>query len=398
MKQINSPRYKVGIRLPDWISGYVSRLFEGFLDFQRTGTSIELHLDQPSGGDIASFPITADWEGDGLLVYRYTKEEAEAWHKSGIFVVNLSAIVPEAPFHFARVTVDNQMIGALAYEHLSNLGVRDFAYMHESTRNYSEIRKESFQREISQRGGRFHCIEVPVSSYPIETRPQQIEECLREQLRSLPKPCGLLLKDDIAGVWTSQILRKLNIKCPDEIALLGVSDDIIFCHTTQPPLSSIPYPGRRIGFAAAKLLDSMIRNKEHRLGDWLTLPPEPVVARESTHNVILPDEIVSRALSFLKQECPKRPVAMNELYKVAGISRESLRQRFIKALGHSPKKESERLRCLAVTKCLIQTNNTLETIADELGFNGADTLCRFIKRYTGKTPAKIRKEHQATSI
>jgi|TARA_B110000879_G_scaffold116787_1_gene155334 hypothetical protein len=39
MPPLSSKRFKVGVRLPAWISGYVSRLFEGFLDFQRTGSS-----------------------------------------------------------------------------------------------------------------------------------------------------------------------------------------------------------------------------------------------------------------------------------------------------------------------------------------------------------------------
>ncbi len=58
--------------------------------------------------------------------------------------------------------------------------------MHESTRQYSEIRLESFRECVESKGGNFSLIEVPVASYPVETRPEQIEQCIRESLLCLP--------------------------------------------------------------------------------------------------------------------------------------------------------------------------------------------------------------------
>ncbi len=124
MKNRSKKLFKVGIRLPNWTSGHASRLFEGFLDFQRAEASMELHFDQPTGGDIPPYPIGKDWQGDGLLVHRYTKAEAKAWKKAGISVVNLSAEVPKGGDIFPRVTVDNAELGRLAYEHFADLGLR----------------------------------------------------------------------------------------------------------------------------------------------------------------------------------------------------------------------------------------------------------------------------------
>lgn len=388
----NSKRFKVGVRLPDWVSGYASRLFEGFLDFQRTGSAMELHFDQPSGGDIPPAPIDEHWKGDGLLVYRHTTEEAKAWKKAGIAVVNLSTEIPSAPPDFPRVTVDNHALGKMAYKHLAALGLNDFAYIHESTRLYSMIRLQSFRECVLVNGGNFHQIDVPAANFPPESRPEIIEQCMVDSVAALPRPCGLFVKDDIAGLWTSRLLQKLGIRCPDEMPLLGVSDDIIFCHTSQPALSSIPYPGRKIGFAAASLLDSIMRGQHIASNHWLLLPPEPIIARESTHQVILKDDVVNRALSFLRGEIHHRPVSVSELSSEVGVSREGLRQRFVAALGHSPKKEIDRLRCHSITEVLRNSEDTLETIAESHGFEGADELCRMIKRVTDKTPGEIRSE------
>jgi len=389
--------FKVGVRLPDWAGSYVSQLFEGFADYQRVGSSMALCFDQPSGGDLDSHNIDSHWKGDGLLVYRYSVKEARAWKKAGIPVVNLSAEIPRPTADFPRVTVDNRMLGELAYAHLAALGLRDFAYVHESMRSYSEIRLESFRKAVLEHGGRFHQIDVPASDFSRQTCPKDIERCMRDQVLALPRPCGILVKDDIAGVWTSRLLQKHGIRCPEDMPMLGLSNDFIFCHTCIPPLSSIPYPGRKIGFAAAELLDSMMRGKAVASDHWLTLPPDPVVARESTRHVVLPDKLVSKALNFLKQETSHRPVSVAELSQKMGISSEGLRLRFIEALGHNPKTEIEHLRCEVIMEQLRNTDDKLDSIAAHHGFAGAAEICRMIKRTTGKTPGQIRRDYKDRS-
>jgi LacI family transcriptional regulator len=39
---------RVGVRLPEWATGFVFRIFEGLIDFQRShGSFVEMHFDQP---------------------------------------------------------------------------------------------------------------------------------------------------------------------------------------------------------------------------------------------------------------------------------------------------------------------------------------------------------------
>jgi len=371
-----SKRLRLGVRLPEWATGFVFRVFEGLIDFQRShGSFVEMHFDQPSGGDLPAAPIDEHWEGDGLLVFRYTAAEAAAWKSRGIAVVNLSAEFPGEEPEFPRVTMDNVRVGRLAAEHLASLGLRDFAYVHESTRHYSLERLEAFKAAVEESGGRFHRIDVPVSNYPLGTRPQKIERCLSVPLAALPKPCGVFCKDDIMAVWVMRLLKTLGIRCPEEMPVLGVSDDVVFCHTTVPAMSSISYPGRRIGRAAAELL--------HRMMNGERIPPR--------HRVLVPPS----GRFTPRENIMQKGISVDALARRTGVSRELLRQKFHAALGRSPKEEIERLRCLRVCDYLHRTNYTLESIAEECGFSGPDDICRFIKRMTGKTPGKIRSETKA---
>lgn len=386
-------QFSVGVRLPDWATGFVFRIFEGLIDFQRShGTYVEMHFDQPSGGDLPAAPIDEHWQGNGLLVFRHTESEAAAWRSAGISVVNLSAEFPGDDPEFPRVTLDNVRVGRLAAEHLRSLGLRDFAYVHESTRRYSQERLDAFREAVSAAGGRLHLIDVPVSSFPLAERPKRIERCLSVPLAALPKPCGVFCKDDIMAAWVMRLLKTLGIRCPDEMPVLGVSDDIVFCHTTIPALSSIPYPGRRIGQAAVELLHRMMNGEKIPPGYRLLIQPAGLAGRESTGRVILSDPVVTRALDHLRENIMRKGISVDTLARQSGVSRELLRQKFHAALGRSPKEEIERLRCLRVCDYLHRTNLTLESIAEECGFSGPDDVCRFIKRATGKTPGRIRNE------
>jgi len=386
-----SKRYKIGIRLPDWISGYRFRIFEGLLDFQRSGHEIDLFFDQPSGGDLPPAPIDKHWKGDGLLVYRYTTQEAKAWSAANIPVVNLSAEFPGKSSEFPRVTMDNQKLGEMAFEHLSLLGLRDFAYIHEPTRVYSDERLASFKKAVLAAGCTFHQIDVAASAFPIPERPEKIDDCLREPLRNLPIPCGILAKDDFAAVYTIRMIQKLGMNCPNQFPLLGITDDIVFCNGSQPPISSITYPGKKAGFLASELLMRMIQGQHISPTTRLLIPPGPLVSRESTRHVILNDEVVTRALSHIRAMVSTQPITVEELSQLVGVSREGLRKRFNATLGRSPKQEIQRLRAHYVTELLRTTDLTLEAIAEKCGFSAADEVCRFIKRITGLTPGEIKK-------
>lgn len=387
-----SRRFRVGVRLPDWSNGFAFRLFAGLLEFQRRGTQFDIHFNQPSGGDLPAELIDDSWDGDGLLVFRYTSEEAEAWKKRGVSVVNLSAETPDDSPVFPRVTIDNRLVARRAAEHLAALGLRDFAFINDPNRRYSEERMDGFCEAVEKIGGRFHRIDVPISTFDIGERPSRVEEQLWIPLAKLPHPCGVFAKDDIASVLCLRMMKRLGIHCPNELPLIGVGDDIVFCHTTDPPLSSIAYPGRAIGYAAADLLHRMMSGEKIAPNDRLRLAPGALISRESTRHVVFDDAAVSKALAMIRTEGLRRRLSVVELSRAVGLSRESLRQRFQAALGHSPKDEIEQARCRHVCELLRSTDWTLEGIADACGFPGSDEVCRFIRRMTGKTPGNIRRE------
>lgn len=389
-------RYRVGIRLLDWSQGFGYRLFPGILEIARSGNDLELVFEQPSGGDIAPVVIDENWEGDGLLVYRYTAAEAAAWTKKGISVVNLSTEYPSNGRAFPRVTLDNEAAGQMAARHLMTLGLRRFAYWHDPHRRYSAERLEGFRRELEREGYGTQVIEIPASHYSDRERAGRIEDLAWKLLAKLEPPVGLFTKDDIAAVCAVRALATLGLRCPEDVPVLGVADDMVHCSITNPALSSVRFPGRLIGSKAMQLLLSMMQGENVSDETRILIKPVQLTVRESTGLVELPDEVVTKAMRFIRAKIPERGVSVDELCRAAGVSRELLRQRFQGMLGRTPKEEIDRQRAQIVCDYLRKTTWTIDRIAGALGFGAADELCRFFKRAMEITPGEYRKGGAAT--
>jgi len=65
------------------------------------------------------------------------------------------------------------------------------------------------------------------------------------------------------------------------------------------------------------------------------------------------------------------------------------------AVGTTPKQEIDRVRLARLKMALVTRDATLEALADEFNFTGAEELCRFFKRLTGTSPGRYRTELQS---
>lgn len=383
--------FLVGVRLADWAQGFSSRIYGGILDFIRAGHPLELHFEQPSGAELPPVHVDETWQGDGVLVFRYDSAEARAWQKRKVAVVNLSTEELVKGVHFPRVTMDNHRCGEMAAEHMLRLGLRHFAYWHDPQRLYSRERLEGYRRTLAAAGYDVFVLEIPSSTYGLKSRARLIEEVALRAIARLPKPCGLFAKDDIAAVCAIRVLRKAGLRVPDDVPVMGVADDSVYCHATNPPISSVRFPGRSIGRNAAELIHRMMSGEKIDATTRIVVPPRGLIVRESTGHVELPDPVVTKALSIIRLEGSFGRLSAVELSRMVGVSREALRAHFQQVLGRSPKQELDRVRADHCAKMLREHPNwTLDRIAQECGFQGNDEFCRFFKRVKGVTAGEWR--------
>jgi LacI family transcriptional regulator len=383
---------RVGVRLVDWAQGFSYRLFGGILDYTRKGNPMVLDFEQPNASEVHPIRIDRSWRGDGLLVFRYTPEEAKTWKKNGIVVVNLSTESPAGAVHFPRVTLDNHTAGLMAAEHFLSLQLQNFAVVVDENRLYSRQRAEGFTARLEQSGKEARVICIPTSSFSPATRAQRNLQAAMLALSKFSLPCGILCKDDICAVWIIRAAHQIGLRVPQDVAILGVSDDMVYCMATTPAISSLHYPGRAIGYAAAELLGKMMRGEDIDPQTHIRIAPKSLVVRESSGPVELSDPVVTSSLRLIRANAPQRAMGVNELCGELGVSREILRQKFHAVLGKSPKQVIDQMRADIVGEYLLRSNWTVDHTATLCGFTSSDDLCRYFKRIKGCTISDWRRQ------
>ncbi len=391
------PVRRVGVRLIDWTKGYSFRIFKGILDHTRSGHPMQLDFEQPNAREIEPTRIDRHWRGDGLLVFRYTAEEAREWRSRGIAVVNLSTETPPRCQPFPRVTLDNRLAGTMAAEYFIRQQLPHFAAVVDETRAYSLQRAQGFVERLAREGKAAREILIPTSRFPPATRAKRTLQAAMSALRKLPLPCGVFAKDDLCAVWMIHAAHQLGLRVPQDIAVLGVCDDVVFCHATSPAISSLHYPGRMVGRAAMELLGRMMDGKEIDPATHILIPPKKLVVRESTGQVEHPDAVVTAALRWLQGELGRRAPGVDEMCRILGVSREILRQKFNQSLGRSPKQVIDQMRADLIAEHLLRRTWTVDHTAQHFGFTSSDDLCRFFKRIKQCTIGEWRRERSARS-
>jgi LacI family transcriptional regulator len=280
----------------------------------------------------------------------------------------------------------------MAAEHLLSLQLQNFAVVVDENRLYSRQRAEGFIARIERAGKTARTIRIPTSKFPAASRAERNLQAAMPALSKMPLPCGIFCKDDLCAVWIIRALHHIGLRVPQDVALLGVSDDLVHCLATTPAISSLHYPGRAIGHAAAELLGKMMSGETIDPETHIRIPPKNLVIRESTGQVELPDAVVTSSLRWIRSAVAQRPVGVEEVCRELGVSREILRQKFHEALGKSPKQIIDHMRADMVGEKLLNHSWTVDQAATQCGFSSSDDLCRFFKRIKGCTIKDWRKQ------
>ncbi|MBN8456475.1 MAG: DNA-binding transcriptional regulator [Verrucomicrobia bacterium] len=397
MRSAADPVRRVGVRLIDWTKGYSFRIFKGILDHARAGHAMQLDFEQPNAREIEPTRIDRHWRGDGLLVFRFTAEEAKEWRSRGIAVVNLSTETPPRCQPFPRVTLDNRLTGIMAAEYFLRQQLPHFAVVVDDNRAYSLQRADGFVERLARDGKTARKIQIPTSRFPAATRAKRNHQAAMAALRKLPLPCGVFAKDDLCAVWMIHAAHQVGLRVPQDVAVLGVCDDVVFCHATSPAISSLHYPGRMVGRAAIELLGRMMDGEAVDPQTHILIPPKKLVVRESTGQVEHPDPVVTAALRWLQGRISRRAPGVDELCRALGVSREILRQKFNKSLGRSPKQVIDAMRADLIAEHLLRRTWTVDHMAQHFGFTSSDDLCRFFKRIKQCTIGEWRRERSSRS-
>jgi LacI family transcriptional regulator len=342
-------------------------------------------------GRYEPFRIPKGWEGDGIIARINNPVLAKEIASIGLPTVNVSWY-PFSGERIARCTVDPETTGQMAAEYFLSAGFQQFGYcgpLH--MLGYSDSLADAFRKYIE--AANFKCDMCPL---PAENQ-QSIAwnahlASLVKWLEQLPRPSAVLCWSAARGRQVTEACHYAGIRVPDDIAVLGGDYDELMSHISSPPLSTIDQPADQIGYAAAELLEGMMRGKKPRKKP-LFFPPTRVIVRHSTDTLAIDDEMVRDALRLIRERAHD-DIRVSDVVRELAVARRALEQRFVRLVGRSPAEEIRRVRIEEAKRLLVESDRSVAEISRVTGFGHQDLLSRVFRRTTGLTPTEFRRSHQ----
>ncbi len=327
---------------------------------------------------------------DGVIAGIQDPEFAAALRSWGKPCVDVFNSVPDCNFH--RVQGDITAGGRAGAEHLIGLGFQRFAFCGFQKQPFSHLRQEGFEEKVRQAGGTcfVHQVDPATLDWPA------VWKGVADWVAGLPKPIGLMAVKDALALEVLEACGDLGIKVPDQVAVLGMGNDIALCQRANPLLSSVDPGIARIGFQAATWLEEMMSGKSLP-PQTLLLPPAGVVGRASTDTLSLADPQMAKILRHICEHACD-PMQVNDLLTIVPLSRRSLEVRFFQARGRSLHEEIRRIQLQRAMRLLAQTYLPLEHVARASGFGSPDWMGKVFRKELGVTPGEHRRRHGSMAM
>lgn len=321
-------------------------------------------------------------EVNGVICPMQNPLAANRLKKLGIPFVTVSAALPD--MDLPRVTTDFSAVGKLGGEYLLSRGFTQYGFVGLDGVWSSRQTLAGFLEVVEQYAGRTcHATETRW----VRTPEQQV--VLRDWLESLPKPIGIMAFVDVLGRAVIDMAAELGLRVPDDVAVLGVTNDRWATELAEPPMSSIRLDQRTIGYQAAKVLDAMMAGEAPPAPQWI--PPVCVLTRRSTEISLAEDPIVSQALHFIRDHCLEE-ITVEDVLNEVKISRRSLEKRMKAAIGVTPQVAITRTRIERAKRLLIDSDMTIGEISRMCAFTYQQGFVVVFKRLVGVTPGQYRRQ------
>ena len=374
-------------------------MLRGILEYVHLYGPWALHLNSGGAND-QKLPDRAAWRGSGIIARipnPHVAADIVAARLPTVLIDPVDAYLnPRHPLaRCCRVSCDSAAVARCAADYYLANGFTRFAFVGEpSGLNWSLWRQKAFVNRIAEAG--FACDVYPPPSEEERATWELDRKRMCRWLAKLPKPLAVFAANDARGRQVLNACLAADLPVPYEVAVLGVNNDVMICETSLPPLSSVAVDMERAGFAAAELLDQLMR-KTLRKQRCVTFAPQKVVARASTRRLQVNDRLVIRALEFIRINAGLN-VRVSDVADHVGVTQRWVEKRFAQTLNRSVMDEIQRVRMETVRSLVTKSTLTFSAIAQRCGFTNANHLGVLFRHTFGTTMSDYRHQHAPPTL
>lgn len=336
-------------------------------------------------------PKMKQWGGTGIIARISDKRIADAIISADVPTIAIGLtdeqMRPGSPLaKFSEISSDATDVSQLAAQHLLDRQLTRFAYVGSEDRAWSLRRERAYYDFLAERGFHPHIYRQP--KRPADRIWEREQEFLAHWISELPTPIGLFACDDDRGREVLEACSLAGLHVPEDVAVVGVDNDEVFCELADPPLSSVALNAEAAGYRAAALLDEMMHGRV-RKPQRMVVEALNVVTRRSTEIIAVEDPDIATALQFIHRE-QGRGISVEDVVQEVAVSRRNLERRFHDAIGRTILEEIQLVRLERAKRLLVETTYPVSKVATLAGFGSAGYFIQFFQKHIGKTPRKYR--------
>lgn len=269
---------------------------------------------------------------------------------------------------------DNRAAGRLAVQHLIERDFRTIYLVHHGKLRYSVLRAKGARAATARTGVRF--IEIGHGGF----------DSLWDEL-SLP--AGIVAADPTTASRVLEIAVTRGAHVPEQLAVIGITDDEIACDTAIIPLSSVDLDPAAIGDRAAALMVRQLAGRRVPRRPVL-IPPKGVITRASSDSLATADPFIMELVRFARRRL-SQGVRLEDLAQHAQISQRHLNRLFRERTGSTPVGMVQRLAVARAKQLLAESDLAIAQVTAQCGYNSLAYFTTFFHKHTGTTPAAYRK-------
>ena len=327
---------------------------------------------------------------DGILG-RITEPLARAATAIKIPAVNIWLNSPAG--NIASVLADFETSGKMAAQHLVGRGFRRFGYMGFLREKDARYQIQGFRKILKPLGFRFSSYRFPRTELGGEGLGwERFLEGLEQWVEAWEPPIGVLVGNDLYCRHLIETCRAKGLKVPQDVAIVGTSNEPAICSSPYPTLTSIDLDFELIGYRAAARLDELM-NRKNSSATIEFSPPKGLIPRQSTDSLAVDDPFVANALRFISENGHER-IQVDEVVFFSGTNRRTLERKFRVSMGRSIAEEISRLRIERSKRLMMETDASFKSLAVDLGFRNADHFCKVFSRIEKITPSQYRRREK----
>lgn len=366
---------------------YARGLLRGVARYQQEHRPWSIYF-EPHGLNDPPPEWLVGWKGDGILARVNNRETADTILASGIPAVDVRGALTDLGLPF--IGVDNEPVSRMAYKHLRDLGLRNFAFCGtpRGENPNQDLRCDFFRQFVAEDDHECHCWLGEQQRQRAPTWEEQQQQ-IAAWLRSLPKPIGIMTCHDDRGQQVLDACRRAEVPVPDEAAVVSVDNDPHLCNLCTPTMTSIDVNPSLIGYEAAALLDRLMQGGQPQQRITLLGPPRGIAPRRSTDTLLIEDQEVAKAIRYIREHATEG-IRVSEVIALAEHAPSTLERRVKKILGRTIKAEITRVRLARAKLLLSETEFSVAKVADRTGFSEPKYFCEVFRKHEGVTATEYR--------